>query len=85
MSLVGPRPNVKRETDLYTVEEKDLLSVRPGITDLSSIVFSDEGDILYGRSDPDITYNQLIRPGKSRISLFNLTNTSILRIFKLFF
>ena len=78
MSLVGPRPNVKRETDLYTVEEEDLLSVRPGITDLSSIVFSDEGDILEGKSDPDITYNQLIRPGKSRISLLGVTNTSIL-------
>ena len=46
MSLVGPRPNVKRETDLYTVEEKKLLRVRPGVTDISSIVFSDEGDIL---------------------------------------
>ena len=77
MSLVGPRPNVKRETDLYTLEEKDLLSVRPGITDLSSIVFSDEGDILDGKSDPDITYNQLIRPGKSRISLLGMTNSSI--------
>ena len=76
--MVGPRPNVKRETDLYTLEEKDLLSVRPGITDLSSIVFSDEGDILDGKSDPDITYNQLIRPGKSRISLLGMTNSSIL-------
>ena len=46
MSFVGPRPNVKRETDLYTNKEKLLLSVRPGITDLASIVFSDEGDIL---------------------------------------
>ena len=46
MSLVGPRPNVKKETDLYTLDEKDLLKVRPGITDFSSIVFSDEGKIL---------------------------------------
>ena len=45
MSLVGPRPNVPRETDLYTDPEK-LLSVKPGITDISSIVFSDEGSIL---------------------------------------
>jgi lipopolysaccharide/colanic/teichoic acid biosynthesis glycosyltransferase len=70
MSLVGPRPNVKRETDIYTVEEKRLLSVRPGITDLASIVFSDEADILAGSPDPDIQYNQLIRPGKSRLGLF---------------
>lgn len=69
MSLVGPRPNVKRETDLYTAEEKKLLSVKPGITDLASIVFSDEGDILAGQRDPDIAYNQLIRPWKSRLGL----------------
>ena len=62
MSLVGPRPNVKRETDLYTKEEKILLTVRPGITDFSSIVFSDEGEILKNQVDPDIAYNQLIRP-----------------------
>lgn len=69
MSLVGPRPNVKRETDLYTQEEKRLLSVRPGITDIASIVFSDEGDILKDKPDPDIAYNQLIRPWKSRLGL----------------
>jgi lipopolysaccharide/colanic/teichoic acid biosynthesis glycosyltransferase len=69
MSLVGPRPNVKRETDLYTPEEKRLLSVRPGITDISSIVFADEGAILEGRPDPDLTYNQIIRPWKSRLGL----------------
>ena len=54
MSLVGPRPNVKRETDIYTSTEKSLLSVRPGITDFASIVFSDEGKILSGKFDPDI-------------------------------
>ena len=69
MSLVGPRPNVKRETDLYTSEEKKLLTVRPGITDFASIVFSDEGDILKDKADPDIAYNQLIRPWKSRLGL----------------
>ena len=78
MSLVGPRPNVKRETDLYTDEEKRLLSVRPGITDFSSIVFSDEGDILDGQADPDIAYNQLIRPGKSTLGLFYIDNRSLL-------
>jgi lipopolysaccharide/colanic/teichoic acid biosynthesis glycosyltransferase len=70
MSLVGPRPNVKRETDLYTAEERKLLSVAPGITDISSIVFSDENEILSGSADPDIDYNQLIRPWKSRLGIF---------------
>ena len=76
MSLVGPRPNVKRETDLYTPVEKKLLRVKPGITDISSIVFSDEGDILKGQSDPDIAYNQLIRPGKSLLGLLYIENQS---------
>jgi lipopolysaccharide/colanic/teichoic acid biosynthesis glycosyltransferase len=69
MSLVGPRPNVERETRLYTADEKRLLSVRPGITDLASIVFADEGEILRGSEDPDLLYNQIIRPWKSRLGL----------------
>lgn len=77
MSLVGPRPNVKRETDLYTPEERKLLSVRPGITDFSSIVFSDEGEILADRTDPDIAYNQLIRPWKSRLGLFYIAHRGL--------
>jgi len=77
MSLVGPRPNVKRDTDLYTAEEKQLLSIKPGITDFSSIVFSDEGDILADKHDPDIAYHQLIRPGKSKLGLFYIENRNI--------
>lgn len=76
MSLVGPRPNVQRETALYTRYEKRLLSVRPGITDIASIVFSDEGDILAGKPDPDIAYNQLIRPWKSRLGLIYVDKRS---------
>ena len=77
MSLVGPRPNVKRETDIYTTEEKKLLEVKPGITDFASIVFADEGEILANQSDPDIAYNQLIRPGKSKLGLFYVKNQSL--------
>jgi len=78
MSLIGPRPNVKRETDLYTRVEKGLLSVKPGITDFSSIVFSDENDILKDSKDPDIDYNQLIRPWKSRLGLIYVNKQSFL-------
>ena len=85
MSFVGPRPNVKRETDLYTSEEKLLLSVRPGITDLASILFSDEGNILENSKDPDLDYNQLIRPWKSRLALFYVKNQSLLLDIKLVF
>jgi lipopolysaccharide/colanic/teichoic acid biosynthesis glycosyltransferase len=83
MSLVGPRPNVKTETDLYTKVEKELLSIRPGITDFSSIVFSDEGEILEGEDDPDLAYNQLIRPWKSRLGLVYIENQALLLDFQL--
>ena len=77
MSLVGPRPNVQRETDLYTDLERRLLSIKPGITDFASIVFSDEGEILKDADDPDIAYNQLIRPGKGYLGLFYIDNSSL--------
>ena len=83
MSFVGPRPNVKVETDLYTDIEKKLLTVKPGITDISSIVFSDEGEILADKDDPDIAYNQLIRPWKSRLGLIYIENQSVLLDIKL--
>jgi lipopolysaccharide/colanic/teichoic acid biosynthesis glycosyltransferase len=69
MSLVGPRPQVETDASMYTDEERQLLSVRPGITDLASIVFADEGEILSGSIDPDLLYNQVIRPWKSRLGL----------------
>jgi lipopolysaccharide/colanic/teichoic acid biosynthesis glycosyltransferase len=69
MSIVGPRPQVPRDVALYTRKERHMLDVRPGITDLASIVFSDEGEILKGSEDPDLKYNQVIRPWKSRLGL----------------
>lgn len=78
MSLVGPRPNVRRETEIYTSVEKNLLRIKPGITDFASIVFSDESEILKNVEDPDITYNQLIRPWKSRLGLFYIEKQSLI-------
>lgn len=77
MSLVGPRPNVERDVNLYKNEEKKLLSIKPGITDFSSIVFSDEGDILKDEPDPDLAFNQLIRPWKIRLGLFYVQHHSV--------
>lgn len=77
MSLVGPRPNVKAETDMYTLSEKKLLTIRPGITDISSIIFSDEGDILANEENPDLAYNQLIRPWKSRLGIVYIENKNL--------
>jgi lipopolysaccharide/colanic/teichoic acid biosynthesis glycosyltransferase len=76
MSLVGPRPQVRADASLYTREEQRMLSVRPGITDLASIVFSDEGEVLAGSPDPDLLYNQIIRPWKSRLALLYVEHHS---------
>lgn len=77
MSLVGPRPQVMSEVATYTEEERVLLSVKPGITDFSSIVFADESEILRGATDPDLAYRQLIRPWKSRLGIFYVNNRSM--------
>lgn len=77
MSLVGPRPNLPREVAKYSSAEMDLLSVRPGITDFASIVFSDEGEILRGSADPDLDYDRLIRPWKSELGLLYVKKHSL--------
>ena len=85
MSLVGPRPNVPREVAMYTSEENMLLEIRPGITDFSSIVFADEGDILHRTKDPDLRYHQIIRPWKSRLGLLYVKKSGLFLDLKLIF
>ena len=78
MSVVGPRPNTRAwGVDLYTDKELELLTTRPGITDLSSIIFSDEGEILADAKHADLKYNQVIRPWKSRLGLFYIDHMSL--------
>jgi len=69
MSLVGPRPEVQHYVDMFTEEEKAILSVRPGVTDWASLWNSDEGAILAGAEDPEQAYMELIRPTKLRLQL----------------
>ena len=84
MSLVGPRPQIiDHVINEYSDEEKNLLTVKPGITDISSIVFSDEGDILKDSLDPNKDYNILIRPWKSKLGILYIENQSILLDFYL--
>lgn len=78
MSLVGPRPNTVKGVSVYSAYERELLTVRPGITDLSSIVFSDEGEIIKGASDPDAAYDRLIRPWKSELGILYVRNAGVL-------
>ena len=85
MSLVGPRPQVRTDANLYTSEERKMLLIRPGITDLASIVFADEGEILSGSADPDLLYNQIIRPWKSRLALLYSDRRSLFIDLKILF
>jgi len=76
MSFVGPRPQVQWAVDLYTPEERQILEVRPGITDEASLKFSNEAEILKGSKDPDKDYIEKIHPEKMRLSLEYVRNRS---------
>ena len=69
MSFVGPRPEVPFYVNMFNEEEKQILTVRPGITDWASLWDSDEGAILAGSPDPEKTYMEKIRPEKLRLQL----------------
>ena len=77
MHMVGPRPNTPKDVELYTPLEMKLVTVKPGITDISSIVFSDEGAILFGAISPDELYNRIIRPWKSQLGILYIENQSL--------
>ncbi|MFC1935251.1 sugar transferase [Chloroflexota bacterium] len=77
MSLVGPRPEVLQEVKFYSEEESALLTVRPGITDYASIVFSNEGEILVGSEDPHQAYREKIQPEKIRLGLEYVRDRSL--------
>ena len=69
MSFVGPRPEVQHYVNMFTEEEKAILSVRPGITDWASLWNSDEGKILEGHADPDKSYRDLFCLEKKHFQL----------------
>src|SRR6266852_382233 len=85
MSLVGPRPEVQKFVDMYTEEEKAILTVRPGITDWSSIKFHNEGEIVAnsGYANADEAYRELIRPEKLRLQLKYVKERSLRADFKI--
>ncbi len=78
MSLVGPRPNTPAVTDLYTQEERGIFSTKPGLTDFSSIVFSDLDTIMAGAKDVNVAYDRTIRPWKSRFGLLYVARPSLI-------
>jgi lipopolysaccharide/colanic/teichoic acid biosynthesis glycosyltransferase len=85
MSLVGPRPEVEKFTNLYTDDEKVILTIKPGITDWASIWNPDEGVLLAGSKDPDKDYLEKIRPEKIRLQLKYVREQSLLADIKILF
>ncbi|MBQ3690746.1 MAG: sugar transferase [Bacteroidales bacterium] len=85
MSLVGPRPEVRKYVDMYTDEQKKVLSVRPGITDYASIEYVDENEILGKSSDPDKTYIEEIMPEKIKLNMKYIENQTLKEYFKIIF
>jgi lipopolysaccharide/colanic/teichoic acid biosynthesis glycosyltransferase len=85
MSLVGPRPEVRRYVDLYTEEQRQVLSVRPGITDYASIEYIDENKLLAQAADPDKTYIEEIMPAKIELNRRYINNPTLGQYFKIIF
>ena len=85
MSLVGPRPEVKKYTDLYTEEQKQVLQVKPGITDWASIKYVDENKILGESKDPDDAYVNLIMPNKIKLNMVYIQPQTLGEYFKIIF
>lgn len=85
MSLVGPRPEVKKYVDMYTAEQRRVLSVKPGITDYASIEYADENEILGRADDPDKAYVEQIMPDKIRLNMRYIENHNSREYFKIIF
>lgn len=69
MSLVGPRPEVRKYVDLYNAEQKRVLDIRPGITDYASIEYSNENELLAKSPDPERTYIEEVMPAKLKLNM----------------
>ena len=82
MSLVGPRPEVRKYVDMYTPEQLHVLDIRPGITDIASIKYRNENDLLAAAENPEQYYIDVIMPDKLRINLEYVKN-SLLNDFKM--
>lgn len=77
MSLVGPRPEVPRYVKLYTEEQRKVLEVKPGITDLASIRYKDENDLLGKAEDPDDMYINTIMPDKLALNIEYINKSNV--------
>jgi len=85
MSLVGPRPEVRKYVDLYTSEQQKVLSIKPGITDFASIEYFEENQLLGKSNNPENTYIKEIMPQKLALNLKYIAQQSMLVDLKIIF
>lgn len=85
MSIVGPRPEVRKYVDLYTPEQMKVLSVRPGLTDLASIKYVHENEVLAASDNPEKTYIDEVMPAKLDLNLQYIANQSLMGDIRLIF
>lgn len=83
MSIVGPRPEVRKYVDMYTPAQMRVLSVRPGLTDLASIQYVHENELLAASDDPEKTYIEEVMPAKLQLNLEYIDNQSVIGDVKL--
>ncbi len=83
MSLVGPRPEVRKYVELYSPEQLKVLSVKPGMTDNASIEYADENELLSAQEEPEIFYIKEVMPAKLKINLQYIANQSLAEDFKI--
>ena len=83
MSIIGPRPEVKKYVDLYTDEQRAILNVKPGITDYASIEYFDESRLLGESENPEETYIQEIMPSKLLLNQKYLANPNVFHDLKI--
>ncbi len=83
MSIVGPRPEVKKYVDLYTPEQRQILNARPGITDMASIIFKNENEILDKQTNPEQYYIENIIPEKIQLNHIFIKRPTLLSYFKI--
>ena len=85
MSLVGPRPEVRKYVELYTAEQRKVLNVKPGITDYASIEYVNENELLSQAEDPEQTYIEKVMPAKIQLNMRYLEHYTVVEYFKIIF
>lgn len=85
MSLVGPRPEIRRYVDMYTPEDMKVLSIRPGITDYASLEYRNENELLAQAKDPEKFYVEVVMPAKLALNKHYISNKGLRAYFFIIF